>query len=205
VDDRQPDRADVTPEDHPVIALVGSVGSLEAAFCILAALPEDLRASLIVLLHQDPDRPSELTRLLARRSALPVADAEHDKPLTPGQVIVVPPGRHLLITPKLRTVLIVSGAPPPNRPSADLLLATLAVSAGSRAIAVVLSGGGHDAATGATAVHVLGGVVVATDEPSSKAFSMPQATIERDHAIDHIVPLDEVAPLLVRLVTAGGT
>ena len=38
------------------------------------------------------------------------------------------------------TIPIPSGAAPPYRPSADLLLATLAVTCGARAIAVVLSG-----------------------------------------------------------------
>jgi two-component system, chemotaxis family, protein-glutamate methylesterase/glutaminase len=47
---------------------------------------------------------------------------------------VVPSGKHLLIGRDLRTVLIVSGAAPPSRPSADLLLATLATAAASRAM-----------------------------------------------------------------------
>jgi hypothetical protein len=62
---------------------------------------------------------------------------------------------------------------------------------------VVLSGGGHDGATGATAVHQFGGTVLASDELTSEYFSMPQATIERDSVIARIVPLGEIAALLV--------
>jgi two-component system chemotaxis response regulator CheB len=97
--------------------------------------------------------------------------------LTPGRVVVAPAGQHLLITSELRLALIESGAFPPSRPSADLLLTTLAIAAGPRAIAVVLSGTGHDGATGATAVHRFGGTVLATDEASSQSFAMPSATI----------------------------
>lgn len=187
---------------EPVIALVGSVGGLEAVTSILGGLPADLGACVIVLIHQAPDRESELVELLARRTELPVALAAHEGRLRPGHVAVIPPGKHLLIRPDGGTLLIMSGASPPSRPSADLLLTTMATALGPRAIAVVLSGGGHDGATGATAVHVCGGTVLATDEATSHAFSMPQATIERDSAIDHVVALEDMPGLLAELVSA---
>jgi two-component system chemotaxis response regulator CheB len=190
------------PSLYPVVALVASAGGLDAVSRILGELPAGLDAALLVLIHQAPDHASTLAEILRRRCALPVAVAEHDGPLMPGTVLVVPPGQHLLITAQQRTALIVSGAAPPSRPSADLLLATLATALGSRAIAVVLSGGGHDGATGATAVHRLGGTVIASDRDSSSTFSMPLATIERDHAIDAILDLDDIGAHLAALVTA---
>jgi two-component system chemotaxis response regulator CheB len=117
-------------------------------------------------------------------------------------VIVAPPGCHLLITSELRVALIESGAFPPSRPSADLLLTTLAIAAGERVIAAVLSGTGHDGATGATAVHRFGGTVLATDEASSQSFAMPEATIGRDNAVDHVVNLDALPALLTQLISA---
>lgn len=187
----------------PIIALVGSAGGLEAVSRVLEPLPEDFRGSLVVLLHLPPFRASNLVGLIRRCCRLPVLAAEHGLPLLPGQVIVVPPGRHLLIAPGAdvpRTALIVSGAYPPNRPSADLLLATLATAAGERAVAVILSGGGHDGATGATAIHACGGTVLATDETSSRHYSMPLAAIRRDDAVDRILPLDAIAGALEELV-----
>jgi two-component system chemotaxis response regulator CheB len=185
-----------------VVALVASSGGLHAVSRVLEALPEDFGAAVIVLIHQPPDRVSHLVEILARRCALPVVAAEHDVPLVPGRVVVVPPGRHLLVTPEERTSLIISGQVPPSRPSADLLLATLATALGTRVIAVILSGSGRNGATGATAVHVLGGTVLATDEATSAFFAMPQAAIERDTTVDRIVALDDVAPLLADLVGA---
>jgi two-component system chemotaxis response regulator CheB len=190
------------PRSDLVIALVASAGGLDAVSRILCKLPSTLAAAILVLIHQEPDRASTLTEILGQRCAMSVVVAEHDGLLTPGTVVVVPPGRHLLITAQQRTALIVSGAAPPSRPSADLLLATLATAFGPRAIAVVLSGGGHDGATGATAVHRLGGTVIASDRASSSTFSMPLATIKRDNAIDAILDLDEIAAQLIALVTA---
>jgi two-component system, chemotaxis family, protein-glutamate methylesterase/glutaminase len=189
-------------ERFPIIALVGSVGALDAVSTILTGLPATLAASLIVLIHQPPARPVGLERLLSRRSMLPVRAAEDGAPLRPGEVIVVPPGRHLLVTPDLGVALVESGAAPPSRPSADLLLATLATAAGPRALAVVLSGGGHDGATGALAMHGLGGTVLASDEATSAAFSMPGAAIARDDAVDHVLPLTDIAAALTRIVAA---
>jgi two-component system chemotaxis response regulator CheB len=192
-------------ETFPIVALVGSAGGLKAALRVLEPLPVDFAAAMVVLIHVPPDRPSHLVEVIRRRCSLPVVEADHGLPLLPGQVIVVPPGRHLLITPDDRipaTALIVSGAYPPSRPSADLLLATLATAVGARAVAVILSGGGTDGATGATAVHVCGGTVIATDETSSMHYSMPLAAIRRDDAVDRVLPLDEIAPALVELVDA---
>jgi two-component system chemotaxis response regulator CheB len=180
-----------------VIALVGSAGGLAAVSEVLSGLPAGLNAAVIVLIHQAPERENKLVEILARPSRLPVEAARDHTPLRAGTVVVAPPGEHVLIAAGPMVRLIASGASPPSRPSADLLLATLATACGPRATAVVLSGGGHDGATGATAVHQFGGTVLASDELTSEHFSMPQATIERDSVIDQIVPLGEIATLLV--------
>jgi two-component system chemotaxis response regulator CheB len=183
------------------VALVCSAGGLGALTRVLAPLPADLPAAVIVLQHLDPERASLLPALLHGRTAMPVAPATDGAALRPGQVLVAPPGQHTLVTAGLTVALIPSGRLPPYRPSADLLLTTLAIAAGTRVIAVVLSGAGNDAATGATAVHHFGGTVVASSVATSEYSAMPQATIGRDHAINHIVALDDVAGLLLRLVT----
>lgn len=176
-----------------VIVLVGSAGGLEAISSVLGGLPERLGAAVIVLLHQDPSRDNMLVRVLGRRSRLPVELAVDGEPLRAGTVFVAPAGRHILILPGPTVALIVSGDAPPSRPSADLLLTTLAIACGPRATAVVLSGGGHDGATGATAIHRFGGTVLASNEATSAHFSMPRATIERDNIIDDIVAVDQIA------------
>lgn len=183
-----------------VVALVGSTGGLAAVGQVLAAVPADLPAAVIVLIHQAPDRVSMLAELLSRPSQMDVRAAQDGGALTRGQVLVIPSGRHMLVTPRQTTALVVSGAFPPSRPSADLLLATLATACGPRAVAVVLSGNGHDGATGASAVHALGGTVIASDEASSEVFAMPAATIARDHAVDHVLDVEVIGPRLAALL-----
>jgi len=192
-------------QEPAVVALVASAGGLDAVATVLRGLPEGLNAAVIVLIHQQPDRESALVQILTRRSVLPVTTAEDGARLHAATVVVAPPGKHTLVIAGPTLALIASGASPPSRPSADLLLTTLAIACGRRATAVVLSGGGHDAATGATAIHHFGGTVLASSEATSTHFSMPQATIARGGAIDHIVALDEIAGLLASVVTAATT
>jgi len=184
----------------PVIALVASAGGLDAVTSVLAPLTPPFGAPILVLIHQAPDHTSRLPQILSSRSALPATHAEHGERLEPDRVLVAPPGKHLLVTNEGRIALVISGDYPPNRPSADLLMASMGLSLGPRAIAVVLSGSGHDGATGATIVHDFGGFVLTADEASSRAYAMPDAANRRDHAVDEILPVDAIAARLQQLV-----
>ena len=67
-------------------------------------------------------------------------------------------------------------------------------------IAVVLTGGDSDASGGVQAVKAAGGTVIVQDAETSECFSMPQAAI-RTGAVDYILPLDEIGPMLVQLAS----
>jgi two-component system chemotaxis response regulator CheB len=183
-----------------VVALVASAGGLAAISTVLAGLPPEFPGAVIALQHLSPEHPSLLAKILQGSSALPVEAAQDGDLLVGGRVLVAPPGLHTLVTSELRVSLVRSGAFPPSRPSADLLLTTLAIACGPSAIAVVMTGGGQDGATGATVIHKHGGTVLATDQATSQMFSMPSATIERGSIHPTVVALDEMADAIARLV-----
>jgi two-component system, chemotaxis family, protein-glutamate methylesterase/glutaminase len=161
----------VEPVGGPVVvALVCSAGGLEALTTLLEGLPPDLPAAVIALQHRAPDERDRLPAILARRCLLEVTAAKDGSLLRPGTVFVVQPGHHAVVAADNRLVLVPTDGPPPYRPSADLLLTSLALVAGHRTIAVVLSGLGHDGATGAMALHRFGGAVIASDRASSAHF-----------------------------------
>ncbi|WP_410659218.1 chemotaxis protein CheB [Amycolatopsis sp. lyj-112] len=170
-----------TPDPYalrfPVIALVTSAGGLDALTQVLAPLSADLPAAVIVAQHLSPDRTSRLTGILRNRTALRVRHAVDGHELVPGTVLVAPAARHLLVTSEARIGLLDTGALPPARPSADLLLATLAVTCGPRAMAVVLTDGGTDGQAGIRAISHCGGTVFAQSEVTSEHFGMPGAAI----------------------------
>jgi two-component system chemotaxis response regulator CheB len=188
----------------PVVALTGSAGALVEIIDVLSRLPVGFAGAVIVLLHQQPDRTGHLDDVLDRRCDLNVRYAAKEETLNAGQVLVVPPGCHMVVAPSGGARLVISGAFPPNRPSADLLLSTMGVSLGERAIAVVLSGTGRDAATGASVIHNFGGTVIAADPEFTACPWMPTETIERDESVDYVAPPPDIAALLAKLTDDSG-
>lgn len=189
------------PPAFGVVALVASAGGLAALSSVLAALPADFPAPIVVVQHLDPNRPSLLATILARHCGLPVREAHHGDRLRPGAVHVAPPDRHLVVLPG--GVLALTATEPVHyvRPSADALLESLSRAFGPRAIAVVLTGAGLDGADGVRVVKNGGGTVIAQDRPSSQNFGMPGAAIGTG-CVDAVLPLEQIAPTLVHLVTA---
>ena len=189
------------PHEHDplaVVALVTSAGGLDALSEVLGALPASLGAAVVVLQHLQPGRPSMLPRILNRRTPLAVVEAEDGARLRPGTVYVAPAGHHLRILAD-RT-LSLTDSPPVHfsRPSADVLLGSLA-DAGAPVIAVVLTGRGRDGAAGSLRVHRGGGTVLAQDRATSLHFEMPDAAAQAG-GVDQTLPLPDIAPRLIQLI-----
>jgi two-component system chemotaxis response regulator CheB len=190
------------PVRFPVVALIASAGGLNALSRVLAPLPADLPAAVLVAMHQNPVQPSQLAAILARRTGLDVQVAADGAVMRPGLVMVVPPSRHLLVTSTARIGLIETGELPPARPSADLLLCTLAVTCGPRALAVILTGMGHDGQAGVRAIARCGGTAIAQDQASSAYFAMPSAAIDTHH-ITQILDLDDIGAAIISHIRAA--
>ena len=142
-----------------------------------------------------------MPQVIGRQSPMPVMHAEEGMQLEPDHVFLAPPDRHMLIKRKGTLTLTDSELVNFVRPSADLLFESVAAAYGDRAIAVVLTGSGHDGALGVTAIKQRGGTVVAQDEASSEFFGMPSAAIKTG-AVDFVLPLEEIGPTLTALMTA---
>lgn len=159
------------------IGLCASTGGPAVLIELLGALPADFPLPLLVVQHIASGFVDGLVRMLDDAVALPVAVALDDAPLRPG-VWLAPEDAHLTLTHTRRTKLDRETVRGRHRPSADLLLESLADVLGARAVAVVLTGMGRDGAEGAAAVKARGGVLLAQDEASSSIYGMPRAAVE---------------------------
>src|SRR6266511_300621 len=146
-----------------------------------------------------PRHRSLMPQVIGRQSRLPVTHAEEGTDLEPCHVYLAPHDRHMLIKRKGTLTLTDTELVNFVRPSADLMFESVAAAYGDRAIAIVLTGTGHDGAMGVTAIKKRGGTVVAQDEASSEFFGMPSSAIKTG-AVDMVLPLDEIAPKLVALL-----
>jgi two-component system, chemotaxis family, protein-glutamate methylesterase/glutaminase len=172
--------AATSPRARPrseAIGICTSTGGPAVLTQILGALPADYPLPVLVVQHIAEGFVDGLVRMLDDAIALPVAIARDDAPLRRG-VWVAPAGAHLVLTRGPRTKLDRETVRGLHRPSADLLLESLADVLGAGAVAVVLTGMGRDGASGAAAVKRRGGLVLAQDEASSSIYGMPRAAAQ---------------------------
>lgn len=187
------------------VVLGASAGGIEALLLLLPALPAQLRAVVLVVLHRRHERGlPALAGLLQRGCALPVREALDRQPLHPGQVLLAPADHHLLVDPG--PVVALSLEPPVHhcRPALDLTLDSAARCWCAGLLAVVLTGANEDGAAGARAVRARGGRLWVQDPAQARAPLMPAAALAAAGA-DQVLPLAGLAEALRGLVWAGPT
>lgn len=167
-------RAAAQPRE--VIGICTSTGGPAVLAEVLGALPADYPLPMLVVQHIESGFVDGLVRMLDDAIALPVATAQDGAPLAPG-VWLAPEDAHLTLTRSRRVRLDRETVRGRHRPSADLLLESLADALGPGAVAVVLTGMGRDGAEGVSAVAARGGLALAQDEASSSIYGMPRAAV----------------------------
>jgi two-component system chemotaxis response regulator CheB len=182
---------------HDIVVIGASAGGVEALSKLVSRLPRDLPAALLVVLHVPANGTSVLPMILSRAGPLPAVHARDGQAIELGHIYCAPPDHHLLVG---RGHLRVARGPRENglRPAADPLFRTAARVYGPRVIGVVLSGSLDDGTAGLYVIKARGGFAI-TQDPEEAMFSgMPRSAVE-NVAVDHCLPVAEIAPLLDRL------
>jgi two-component system chemotaxis response regulator CheB len=181
-----------------IIVIGASAGGIEPIRTILGGLPGDFPASLFIVVHTSPSSPGVLDMIFSTAGPLPAITAKDGERILPGRVYVAPPDHHLMIEPgRMR----LTRGPKENRfrPAVDPLFRSAAQTYGPRVAGIILSGGLDDGTSGLRTIQQLGGTTIVQDPLEAWAPSMPQSAMQSVR-VDHVVPADEIAPLLVRLV-----
>ncbi len=180
------------------IGIVGSTGSPRTLRAILSALPRSLACGIAVVQHTTKGFTHALASWLDEGAALDVEVARDGHRLEPGQIVIAPDDAHLEIGPggAIRT----RRAPPVDghRPSATVLLRSMAQSFGARAAGVVLSGMGRDGADGLAELERAGGAVFVEDPDHAVVGGMPREAL-RSAPTAIVVPTTELGPMLARI------
>ncbi|MCK2213874.1 chemotaxis protein CheB [Actinomadura sp. ATCC 31491] len=159
-----------------LVVVAASAGGVDPLRNLLAGLPGDLPAAVLVVLHVPPHSKSVLAGILDRAGPLPAAPALDGEQIRPGRVYVARPDHHLLVQDgRIR----LSRGPQHNghRPAADALFLSAALDAGPHVAAVVLSGALDDGARGSEAVHRQGGAVAVQSLEECVFPGMPSAAL----------------------------
>ncbi len=185
--------------NRDLIVIGASAGGIEALQRLCAALPKNLNAAVLVVLHTSPNSGGMLPRVLSHAGPLPALHPVDGEPIEKGRIYVAPPDLHMLVQDgHLATVR----GPRENhhRPAIDPTFRSAAVTYGKRVIGVILTGLLDDGTSGLMVVHAHGGEAVVQD-PSTATFPpMPESALERVPDA-HVVGLDQLSGLLVDLVS----
>ena len=190
--------------DPRIVVIAASAGGVQALTTVLRALPRDFPAAIVVVQHRTATPKSLLASVLAKRTVLPVIEAEAGQAITPGAVYLARPDLHLRVTAARRFAYVDGRRIHYVLSSANPLFESAASVFGAGTIGVVLTGYGRDGTDGVQAISARGGVVIAQDQRTSEQFSMAASAIQTG-AVDYVLPVDAIAPALVRLVGAPPT
>ena len=181
-----------------LLAIGASTGGTEAVREVLAQMPADAPATLIVQ-HIPAAFSGPFAERLDRHSRMTVLEAADNQPLLPGHAYVAPGGRHLRVVRSGARWVCRLGEDDPvrrHRPSVDVLFQSVAAHAGRNASAALLTGMGDDGAAGLLALRKTGARTLAQDEASSVIWGMPGAAVANG-AAEEVVPLQQVAQRLL--------
>lgn len=180
-----------------IVAIGGSAGALEAVRPLLAALPLQFHAAIVLCFHRPIERESALLEVLGRASHLPVLLAKQGDVLRPGICYVGHPRRHVAVGPGLVVQSVHDGFYRAH--NIDLLFSSLARNAGTRTIGVLLSGLLKDGVEGLRAIKEAGGKAL-VQSPSEAMFdTLPRNALSYDGPIDMVAPVRELAAEIARL------
>ncbi|MEZ5934189.1 MAG: CheR family methyltransferase [Alphaproteobacteria bacterium] len=200
----QPAHADLISRTGKPLWVVGigaGAGGLEAIQLMFGAMPADARMAFVICRHVQSGLSDPLADLLCTQTSMPVVQAENGTSLEAGRIhLVSPDARMILLKDRL-----VAFTPETEDDTAldvspiDMLLHSLAASAGPAAIAVMLSGKDKDGVSGCTSIRSHGGLVLAQHPESTEFAEMPRRVIEADLA-SAIAPPGAIPDLIQRHV-----
>ncbi len=142
--------------------------------------------------------PELFTRAFAKRldslCSITVKEGKNGDSLIQGQAILAPGNYHLRLRRSGAMYHVETNQEAPvnhQRPSVDVLFDTVAQYAGENAIGVIMTGMGHDGASGLLKMKESGAKTIAQDEDSCVVFGMPNEAIKLG-AVDRIAPLQKI-------------
>jgi len=185
------------------VVIGASAGGIEALPQVISRLPSDFPWPLIIAVHLLRSKESNLAEFLDKKSYMRVFEARSGDLPQPGTAYLAPSNYHLLVEDDLSLSLSIDEPVNFSRPSIDVLFESAADALGPDLIAVILTGANSDGAEGMRRAKELGALTIVQDPKEAKMQIMPERAIAATK-IDHILPLREIAPLLIALAEKEG-
>ncbi len=184
---------------HDVVAIGVSTGGPPVVQQILSSLPADFPASIVIAQHMPAAFTGPFAKRLDSVSKISVKEAETGDVLKPGCAFVAPGGKHIVLEQKISRVDVVVTEHPVEelyKPSANVMIRSVAEAVGKRGLGVILTGMGSDGCEGVRALKEKGGRALAQSDSTCVVYGMPKAIVDEKLA-DEIVDLDDMAEAII--------
>jgi two-component system response regulator WspF len=183
----------------PLILLGASTGGPKVLAQILAALPRNCPACVIIVQHVDSAFAPGLATWLGQQSRMPVQLAPVGQEPRAGCVFLAQTGDHLILTPTRRLAYTPEPRDQCFRPSVDVFFNSVARHWNQPGVGVLLTGMGRDGAEGLLALRRAGWHTIAQDQATSTVYGMPKAAAELGAAVQVLTPAEIASNLVTRL------
>lgn len=197
-------RAGVRTGRIDLVAVGTSTGGPNALADVLGSLPATLPVPIVIVQHMPALFTSFLAQRLDKTSAISVQEGAAGMRPEPGCAYIAPGDFHMTVNKSLagELELAVNQDAPENfcRPAVDVLFRSVARTVGGNALAVVLTGMGHDGRDGCIPLREAGAQIIAQDQTTSVVWGMPGAVTTAGLA-DDVFPLSEIGPTIAGLVS----
>ena len=188
-------------DSRTVIAIGASTGGTVAIQEILLQLSADM-PPMVVTQHIPAGFSLAFANRLNKLCSMEVREAVDGDTLHRGLALIAPGDYHLLLR-RAATGYSVELLQGPQvcyqRPSVDVMFASVAQVAGSHGVGVLLTGMGTDGAKGMLALKRAGAATIAQDEASCVVYGMPREAKRLD-AVGTVASLTDIPGVLARTV-----
>jgi len=195
------------PSTKPRVLLIGaSTGGPPALNAVLGAIGRVIdHAPVLITQHMPSTFTTILAEHLSRASGRPAAEARDGERIRAGHIYVAPGGLHMRVARcNGEAVIVLDDGPLIHfcKPAVDTLFVSAAALWGAWNLGLVMTGMGCDGSLGAAQLVAAGGCVMVQDEESSAVWGMPGRVAQAGLA-SAVLPLDQIAPKVVRLFFGG--
>lgn len=186
-----------------LVAIGASAGGPAAVAAVLADLPPDFPAAIVLVQHLDAKFVPGLAHWLSGHTRLPIRPAAEGDTPQRGVVLIAASSDHLVL--KGPTTLGYQAEPRAlaYRPSVDVFFESAARLWPGEVVGVLLTGMGRDGANGLKMLRNAAQLTIAQNEATSAVYGMPKAASAIDAAVE-ILPLDAIGPRLIEALRAKG-
>lgn len=188
---------------NKIIAIGASTGGTQAIQRLLGSMPSNVNG-IVIVQHMPPRFTKAFAQRLDTLFPLDIKEAKDGDRLDTGRVLVAPGEWHLQVAkdPMGYYVKLQNSRPVKHqRPSVDVLFRSVAKTAASNGIGILLTGMGDDGAGGLLAMKQAGAFTIAQDEATSVVYGMPRSAIERG-AVEVVAAVDDIAGIILSALKA---